>query len=98
MRGFVAQGRESQQEKESAESGGPARRGMVKRLKEQRGKRPCRRREGMVEPAFGWLKQVLGFRQFSPRGLQKVQGEWNLVTLALNSRRMASMEAAAAPV
>ena len=71
---------------------------MVKRLKEQRGKRPYRRRKGMVEPAFGWLKQVLGLRQFSLRGLKKVQGEWSLVTLALNLRGMASMEAAAVPV
>ncbi len=97
IRGLVAQGRESRQEEGSAESGGPARRRMVKRLKDQRGKRQYRRRKGMVEPAFGWLKQVLGFRQFSLRGLQKVQGEWSLVTLALNLRRMASMEAAAVP-
>ncbi len=96
--GFVSQGRESQQEKESAEGAGPARRRMVKRLKEKRGKRQYRRRKGMVEPAFGWVKQVLGFRQFSLRGLRKVQGEWSLVTLALNLRRMASMEPSAVPV
>ena len=66
---------------------------MAKRLEEQRGKRQYARRKGMVEPAFGWVKQVLGFRQFSLRGLKKVQGEWSLVTLALNLRRMARMEA-----
>ena len=98
IRGFVAQGRESQQGEAPADSAGPASRRMVKRLKEQRGKRQYRRRKGMVEPAFGWVKQVLGFRQFSLRGLKKVQGEWSLVTLALNLRRMASMEAAAVPV
>ena len=98
IRGFVAQGRESRQQEGPAESGGPARRRMVKRLKDPRGKRQYRRRKGMVEPAFGWVKQVLGFRQFSLRGLKKVQGEWSLVTLALNLRRMASMQAAAAPV
>ncbi len=98
IRGLVAQGRESRQEEGSAESGGPARRRMVKRLKDQRGKRQYRRRKGMVEPAFGWVKHVLGFRQFSLRGLKKVQGEWSLVTLALNLRRMATMEAAAAPI
>ena len=98
MLGFVAQGREERQEKGTGESGGPAVRRMVKRLKEQRGKRPYRRRKGMVEPAFGWLKQVLGLRQFLLRGLKKVQGEWSLVTLALNLRGMASMEAASVPV
>ena len=71
----MAQGRESQQEKDSAESGGPARRRMLKRLKDQWGKRPYRWRKGMVEPALEWLKQVLGFRQFSLRGLKKLQGE-----------------------
>ena len=98
IRGFVAQGREGRQEEGPAKSGGPARRRMVKRLQDQRGKRQYRRRKGMVEPAFGWVKHVLGFRQFSLRGLKKVQGEWSLVTLALNLRRMASMEAAAVPV
>ena len=93
-----AKGREGRQGKESAESGGPARRRMVKRLKDQRGKRQYRWRKELVEPAFGWVNHVLGFRQFSLRDLKKVQGEWSLVTLALNPRRMASMEAAAAPV
>ena len=98
IRGFVAQGRESRQEEGPAGGGGPASRRMVKRLKDQRGKRQYRRRKGMVEPAFGWVKQVLGFRQFSLRGLRKVQGEWSLVTLALNLRRMASMEAVPASI
>ncbi|MFA5631335.1 MAG: transposase, partial [Porticoccaceae bacterium] len=31
-----------------------------------------------------------GFRQFSLRGLEKVQAEWKLVCLALNLRRMAA--------
>ena len=66
---------------------------MAKRLEEQRGKQQYARRKGMVEPAFGWVKEVLGFRRFSLRGLKKVQGEWSLVTMALNLRRMAKMEA-----
>ena len=73
-----------------------ARERMAKRLEGNRGKRQYARRKGMVEPAFGWVKEVLGFRQFSLRGLKKVQGEWSLVTLALNLRRMARMEAVAA--
>ena len=34
------------------------------------------------------IKSVLGFRQFSLRGLEKVRGEWSLVTLAWNLKRM----------
>ena len=37
---------------------------------------------------FGIIKSVLGFRQFLLRGLDKVRGEWNLVTLAWNLKRM----------
>ena len=98
IRGFVAQGRESRQQEGPADSGGPASRRMVKRLQDRRGKRQYRRRQGLVEPAFGWVKQVLGFRQFSLRGLKKVQGEWSLVTLALNLRRMAAMAAVPASI
>ena len=34
-----------------------------------------------VEPVIGWIKSVLGFRQFSLRGLLKVRGEGNLLRL-----------------
>ena len=40
------------------------------------------------EPVFGIIKSVLGFRQFSLRGLEKVRGEWSLVTMAWNMKRM----------
>jgi hypothetical protein len=40
------------------------------------------------EPVFGIIKSVLGFRQFLLRGLDHVRGEWNLVTLAWNLKRM----------
>lgn len=97
IRGFVAQRRESKTERGGPPQGsGPATQRMVKRLKDRRGKRQYARRKGLVEPAFGWAKQVLGFRQFSLRGLKKVQGEWSLVTLALNLRRMAAMKPLAA--
>jgi hypothetical protein len=42
-----------------------------------------------VEPVFGIIKSVLGFRQFSLRGLRKVSGEWTLVCLAWNVKRTA---------
>ena len=40
-----------------------------------------------------WIKQVLGFRQFSFRGIDKVRSEFKLVCAALNLRRMATMTA-----
>jgi hypothetical protein len=39
----------------------------------------------------GWIKNVLGFRQFSMRGLEKARAEWQLVCAALNLRRMAKL-------
>jgi hypothetical protein len=46
-------------------------------------------RRQTAEPVFGIIKSVMEFRQFSPRGLRKVTGEWNLVCLAWNVKRMA---------
>jgi hypothetical protein len=50
-----------------------------------------RRRKAIVEPVNAWIKQVLGFRQFSLRGVEKVRCEFKLVCAALNMRRMATM-------
>jgi hypothetical protein len=41
-----------------------------------------------VEPVFGWIKEIMGFRRFSLRGIEKVSGEWDLVCLAVNLKRM----------
>ena len=46
-------------------------------------------RKCTVEPVFGIVKQVMRFRQFLLRGFIKVTGEWNLVCLAWNIKRMA---------
>ncbi len=43
-----------------------------------------RRRNGIVEPVFGILKETLGFRQWSLRGLKKVTGELALLVMADN--------------
>ncbi len=45
-------------------------------------------RKQTVEPVFGIIKSVLGFRQFLMRGLDTVQIEWTLVCLAWNLKRM----------
>jgi transposase len=61
---------------------------MLWRLKTQAGKALYGLRKSTVEPVFGVIKQVMGFRQFSLRGLDKVSAEWSLVTLAYNVKRM----------
>jgi hypothetical protein len=62
---------------------------MTHRLKTQAGKAAYALRKQTVEPVFGIIKSVMAFRQFSLRGLRKVTGEWNLVCLAWNVKRMA---------
>jgi transposase len=61
---------------------------MAHRLKTPEGKRLYALRKQTPEPVFGIIKAVLGFRQFSMRGRQKARGEWNLVTMAWNIKRM----------
>jgi transposase len=62
---------------------------MAHRLKTKAGRARYALRKQTVEPVFGIIKSVMGFRQFSLRGLQKVTGEWTLVCLAWNLKRMA---------
>ena len=71
----------------------PASARMAERLATPDGKVQYRRRKVIPEPVFGWIKHVMGFRQFSLRGLTKVTGEWSLVCLALNVRRMWALQA-----
>jgi transposase len=61
---------------------------MAHRLTTPEGKKLYALRKQTVEPVFGIIKSVMGFRQFSMRGLDKVRGEWNLVTMAWNLKRM----------
>jgi len=61
---------------------------MAWKLKTQSGRALYGKRKSTVEPVFGIIKQVLGFRQFSLRGLDAVTGEWKLVTMAFNLKRM----------
>lgn len=62
---------------------------MAHRLATKAGRAAYAMRKQTVEPVFGIIKSVMGFRQFSLRGLRKVTGEWNLVCLAWNVKRMA---------
>jgi hypothetical protein len=61
---------------------------MAHRLKTLEGRKLYAQRKHTPEPVFGIIKSVLGFRQFLLRGLDHVRGEWNLVTMAWNLKRM----------
>jgi len=61
---------------------------MADRLTSAVGRARYRRRKAIVEPVIGWIKEVLGFRRFSLRGVVKARGEWNVVCLAVNLKRL----------
>ena len=67
---------------------------MEHRLKTPAGKQLYALRKQIPEPVFGIIKSALGFRQFLLRGLDNVRGEWNLVTMAWNMKRMFVLAAA----
>jgi transposase len=67
---------------------------MAHRLKTPEGRKLYAQRKHTPEPVFGIVKSALGFRQFSLRGLDKVRGEWSLVTMAWNMKRMFVLAAA----
>src|SRR5476649_66404 len=62
---------------------------MKHRLKTLQGRKLYGLRKHTVEPVFGIIKSVMRFRQFLLRGLASVRGEWTLVTMAWNIKRMA---------
>jgi hypothetical protein len=61
---------------------------MKHRLKTRAGRADYGLRKQTVEPVFGIMKSVMGFRQFLLRGLEAVDAEWSMVTMAWNIRRM----------
>lgn len=65
---------------------------MKHRLQTRQGRAIYGRRKCTVEPVFGIIKAVLGFRQFHLRGLEAVTGEWTLVTMAWNLKRMFTLQ------
>jgi transposase len=61
---------------------------MRNKLKTPDGRKVYARRKSTVEPVFGIIKNIMGFRQFFLRGLDAVAGEWTLVSIAWNIKRM----------
>ena len=89
----MALGREGKEHAEVDAQQYPHTAAMAARLKTEQGRAAYRKRKWIAEPPNGWIQNVLGFRQFSMRGLHRVQAEWKLVCMALNLRRMAVLSA-----
>jgi hypothetical protein len=70
------------------EADAPLKAKMAYKLQTDDGKAFYRLRKCTVEPVIGIIKETMGFRQFSLRGLTKAAGEWGLVCLAFNLRRL----------
>jgi transposase len=88
--GYVATERQKHGEQRLVCKRGPLPKGanavkrMKRKLQTQVGRRIYAMRKAIVEPVFGQIKQVRGFRQFMLRGFEKVQREWALVCLTHN--------------
>lgn len=83
--------RERHSEPSPLAAGATAVQAMAHRLKTKAGRAQYALRKQTIEPVFGIIKSVMGFRQFSLRGLDLVSGEWSLVCLAWNLKRMAAL-------
>ena len=66
---------------------------MAQRLQTPAGKKLYALRKQTPEPVFGIIKSVMGFRQFMLRGLACVRGEWSLVTMTWNIKRLFALAA-----
>ena len=87
----VALGREGKSQVAVDPARLPATHRMGEKLASPAGKARYAQRKWLSEAPNGWIKEVLGFRRFSLRGLAKVRGEWDLVCLALNIKRMGTV-------
>lgn len=88
---IVALGREGKKQAAINADKLPRTAAMAAKLESAEGRVKYRRRKAIVEPPNAWIKQILGFRQFSFCGIEKARSEFKLVCAALNLRRMATM-------
>ena len=86
--GYVAPGRKGRKSTTVDAEKHPAMQRMVDKLATPEGQKIYAARKWLSEAPNGWIKQVMGFRSFSLRGLEKAQGEWDLVCLSLNVKRL----------
>jgi len=73
---------------EDFEPSGDAVEDMRRNLRTATGKALYARRKSTIEPTFGVIKHVQGFRQFLLRGVEAASGEWNLVCIAFNLKKL----------
>ena len=92
--GYVSLGREGKQAQPRDPEQYPATNRMAEKLSTPAGRSAYAERKWLSEAPHGWIKHVLGFRRFSLRGLAKVRGEWDLMCLALNVKRLHVLMAA----
>ena len=88
VEGYVAPGREGKTAATRDLKNHPATSRMMEKLATPAGRAAYAERKWLSEAPNGWIKHVLGFRRFSLRGLAKAGGEWDLVCLALNVKRL----------
>ncbi|MGH6904252.1 MAG: transposase [Geminicoccaceae bacterium] len=98
-----AEGRRRRHDFRPAQAGAPTKepksdwlKAMAGRLASEEGRALYKLRQQTVEPVFGIIKAVLGFTRFSLRGLDQVTGEWDLVALAYNCKRLHKLKLAIA--
>ena len=93
---FIASGRQSHNQRleerladepEAPENPSPVE-AMQHRMKTKQGKEFYAKRKSTVEPVFGIIKEAMGFRHFMLRGIESVKGEWTLICLAYNLKRL----------
>ena len=91
--GHVALGREGKAQAAVDPHTRPATHRMGVKLAAAQGRAQYAKRKWLSEAPNGWINEVLGFRRFSLRNLYRVQGEWDLVCLALNFKRIGALVA-----
>lgn len=62
-------------------------------MQTSQGRQAYDQRKSTIEPVFGIIKEAMGFRRFSSRGLKKVNLKWKLVILSYNLKRLFHMGA-----
>lgn len=85
VEGFIAIGKKKDRQ---ISDKSPATQRMQRKLKTKRGVREYAKRKHKVEAPIGWIKRCMGFQTFSMRGLVNVSGEFALVCLAMNLKRL----------
>jgi hypothetical protein len=88
---YVALGREGKDHVAINAASLPRTAAMADKMRTDLARKAYGRRKRIAEPPNGWIKSILGSRQFSLRGLHRAQAEWKLVCMALNLRRMATL-------